>query len=455
MKPVNFSKFSFFIAVLAVVFASSCKSYNYSNFKPEPVTADKKLLPLLPVISKDELKKQLALIPGYYDLQNIVIDEVLKVHNDGLQVLYADTSEKKYGYYTFGITNQKYKVGGKGVYAASILTLGVPCLFGMPWWNFQTQMDVDFFIYDAKQNLVAKYKVFVPQNDTKVWIACYWGYSEPKSYIITNVKAHAKAIEKFSEIIQKDIPAINAKLIGGGTVKIEKSDVIGNAGTEQIILDPSREINKEKGSGTGFLVSENGYVVTNYHVIEDARDIYLYFSTDSSVNKCKASIVSEDKTNDIAVLKIDSGFVSPGKIPYTFSDNYNVSDEVFTIGYPQPDIMGSSYKYTKGEISSLSGIENNITMMQITTPLQPGNSGGPLFNKNGEVVGITTSTLNPFYIARYQGNIPQNVNYAVKSDYIKPLVKSYMDKSTSSIADLPLAEQIKVLGKFTCMIRVY
>lgn len=442
------------LIIIAGLLLTSCKQYKYARYKPQPMQGSKKLLPLIPAISKEELKIQLS--PTVLGInRDLLVDEVLKVHKDGLQGMYTDTLGERYGYYTFKVENQKYKMGGKGYYLGSLLTLGVPCLLGMPWWNFQTQMDVGFFVYDSKRNLIAQYKVNVPPKETKVWIACYWGYSEPNSYIITNVKAHAKAIEKFNALIQKDIDAINGKLKSGGKVVIEKSDVIGNANETEVYLDPSREINKEKGGGTGFLISEKGYVVTNYHVVEDARDIYLYLGSDSTNKKYKATIISEDKTNDIAVLKIDSGFVSPGKIPYAFSDDYNVSDEVFTIGYPQPDIMGSAYKYTKGEISSLSGIENNITMMQITTPLQPGNSGGPLFNKKGDIVGITTSTLNPFFIARYHGNIPQNVNYAVKSDYIKPLIKQYMDRGENTITALPLAEQIKVLSKFTCMIKVY
>lgn len=452
MKSSVFTK----LLLAFVVMASSCKSYNYNKYKPEPAQGGKKLLPLVNAISKEELKTQLApaLTTLYLD-KDLLAEEILKVHNDGLRGISADSTEKKYGYYTFNITNQKYIMGGKGYFVSSILTLGVGGLFGLPWWNFQTQMDVVFFIYDAKKNLVAKYKINVPPDESKVWIACYWGYSEKSSYLISNVKANRKAIEMFNNLIQNDVNAINSKLIGGGTIQVEKSDVIGNSNETTITLDPNREINKEKGGGTGFLISENGYVITNYHVIEDARKIELYFPTDSATSKYTATVISSDKTNDIAVLKIDSGFVSPAIIPYTFSDEYNISDEVFTIGYPQPDIMGSAYKYTKGEISSLSGIENNITMMQITTPIQPGNSGGALFNKKGDIIGITTSTLNPFYMARYQGNIPQNVNYAVKSDYAKPLVKQYLGKQQNTIADKPLAEQIKILSKFTCLIRVY
>lgn len=432
-----------FKLLLIVVVFSSCKSYNYNRYKPEPVQGAKKLLGLVQATSREELKLK-------YDAQTS--DDILKIHQMGLDSITSNSSSL-YGYYTFNIKSLTYKAGD--LYLAGLGGIVVPVIIGVPIGSFQTILETDFLIFDAKKNLIAKYNVKVDPKRTKGWQGLYFSYSPQNSVRVSNIKAHKVAFEEFSALVAKDIDAINAKLLSGGAVKIEKSDVIGNSNETVITLDPNREINKEKGGGTGFLISENGYVVTNYHVIEDARKIELYFPTDSSVTKYTATVVSSDKTNDIAVLKIDSGFASPATIPYTFSDEYNISDEVFTIGYPQPDIMGSAYKYTKGEISSLSGIENNITMMQITTPIQPGNSGGALFNKKGDIIGITTSTLNPFYMARYQGNIPQNVNYAVKSDYAKPLVKQYLSKQQNTIADKPLAEQIKILSKFTCLIKVY
>ncbi len=442
-------KSSILIKLLLVVVAfSSCKSYNYNNYIPEPAQGAKKLLGLIPSEQPEHI---------FMFGMPLIIEsnkEVYSLHQDGLKSITNDSLIERYGYYTFTVNKVKTEQKGLGLYLFSGMLIA-PGLLGVPYMFMETDLDVNFQIFDAKKRLVAKYNVKVDPKRTKAWVGLYFSYSEKNVRKVSALHAHKLAFEEFSALVAKDVDAINAKLLIGGTVKIEKSDVIGNSNETVITLDPNREINKEKGGGTGFLISENGYVITNYHVIEDARKIELFFPTDSSTTKYTATIVSSDKTNDIAVLKIDSGFVSPATIPYTFSDEYDVSDEVFTIGYPQPDIMGSAYKYTKGEISSLSGIENNITMMQITTPIQPGNSGGALFNKKGDIIGITTSTLNPFYMARYQGNIPQNVNYAVKSDYVKPLVKQYLSKQPNTLADKPLAEQIKILSKFTCLIKVY
>lgn len=436
-----------FRVLLSIVFVvSSCKSYNPHNYRAQLVSDEKKIVNLQFVPPpKEELSKLY-----YAELQN----GILGLHRAGLDSL-CNNSDEKYGYYTFEVNGAGGEVKGIALMYPSALTLGVLNLLGMPCMYFETELEINFYIYDSKKNLIANYITNINPKKTKAWVAPYYGYGMVTGSQVSFLKAHKLAFEEFSMLVSKDIEAINRQLLSGGTIRVEKSTVIGNTEETIVTLDPNREIDKEKGSGTGFLISENGYVVTNYHVVEDARKIELYFPTDSITKKYMATVVSTDKTNDIAILKIDSGFIQFANIPYTFSDDYNVSDEVFTIGYPQPDIMGASYKYTRGEISSLSGIENNTTMMQITTPMQPGNSGGPLFNKNGDVVGITTSTINPFYTARYQGNIPQNVNYAVKSDYIKPIAKQYTGKQQNSIAAFPLAEQIIILNRYVCMIKTY
>ena len=89
-------------------------------------------------------------------------------------------------------------------------------------------------------------------------------------------------------------------------------------------------------------------------------------------------------------------------------------EKVFTIGYPLNDVMGSNYKVTDGIISSKSGIEDDVRYYQISVPLQPGNSGGPLFNKDGNIIGITSARLN----SQAVGTQVENVNYAIKSSYL-------------------------------------
>ena len=101
----------------------------------------------------------------------------------------------------------------------------------------------------------------------------------------------------------------------------------------------------------------------------------------------------------------------------------SIKDKVLTIGYPPVKITGVRLKYTEGVISAVTGIRDNPTVFQTTVPIQPGNSGGPLFNDKGEVVGLTTSSLSLLAIES-MGADPQNVNYAVKSSFVKNTIST-------------------------------
>jgi S1-C subfamily serine protease len=176
----------------------------------------------------------------------------------------------------------------------------------------------------------------------------------------------------------------------------------------------------EKSSGTCFAISKDGYFLTNFHVIENGGSVSIVLKDKLEVKEFKAKVVLKDETNDIAVLKItDSNFIHFEKIPYRLTENSKIGESIFTMGYPISNIMGENLKYTDGSISSLSGIKDDIRYYQISVPIQPGNSGGPLFNKNGDIIGITTAKLN----SQAVGVEIQNVNYAIKAAYINNVLK--------------------------------
>ena len=130
-------------------------------------------------------------------------------------------------------------------------------------------------------------------------------------------------------------------------------------------------------------------------------------------------------------------------------------ENVFTIGYPMNSIMGNNYKVTNGIVSSLSGISDDIRYMQISVPLQPGNSGGPLFNKDGNVLGITSAKLNEKAV----GISIENVSYAIKATYLinlykmLPNIPDLITKST--LNGLELKDQVKILKDYVCLINIY
>jgi S1-C subfamily serine protease len=180
-----------------------------------------------------------------------------------------------------------------------------------------------------------------------------------------------------------------------------------------------KQTRKKKGfsTGTGFFVSEDGYLLTSYHVIEDASEMVVMTSDEDLL---KAKLVTTDPANDLALLKVNhhSRPLKVGANTYP-----NKGDDVFTVGYPLIAIQGQEQKANFGRINALSGTGGDIRLLQIDVPIQPGNSGGPLLNKRGEVIGIVTATLDQLQILQQSGSIPQNVGYAVKADYAVGLLR--------------------------------
>jgi S1-C subfamily serine protease len=209
-----------------------------------------------------------------------------------------------------------------------------------------------------------------------------------------------------------------------------------------------------KGNGTGFFINEKGYIATNYHVVKDVTEIQVEYFQKGIKYTYSAKVIVTDKQNDLAIIQIqDSRFNSLPNIPYVFSSTIkDVGTQVFALGYPMADVMGSEIKFTDGKISSKTGMQGDITVYQISVPIQPGNSGGPLFDSKGNLVGITSSALNKEYFNS------ENVNYAIKSTYLKNLIDvmpetiplpNYLD-----IYNKPLTEKIKILSDFIPLIRV-
>ena len=112
----------------------------------------------------------------------------------------------------------------------------------------------------------------------------------------------------------------------------------------------------------------------------------------------------------------------PSDLKIGDSSKVRMGDKVFTIGYPAYWVMGENPKYTEGVVNAISGLKDDPTVFQVSVQIQPGNSGGPLFNSSGEVIGITQASLDPKVAIGAFGTLPQNVNYAIKSSYISNLL---------------------------------
>jgi S1-C subfamily serine protease len=170
-------------------------------------------------------------------------------------------------------------------------------------------------------------------------------------------------------------------------------------------------------TGTGFFVSWDGHVVTNHHVIREAKLIKVRLDGDL-VN---AKLVDSDEKHDVALLQVEA---IRRPLPVRRFNELEKGQEVFTLGYPLVILQGQEQKATFGRVNALSGLQGDEVFAQIDVPIQPGNSGGPLLTSKGEVAGIVTSMLHPMATYQIAGVLPQNVNYAVKSDHIYSLIAS-------------------------------
>lgn len=175
------------------------------------------------------------------------------------------------------------------------------------------------------------------------------------------------------------------------------------------------KIQKAEWTGSGFAIAD-GYVVTNYHVTSGAKNIKIKGIGGDLKKSYKAVVVAYDKDNDISILKIiDKNFDGMGTIPYKIGKTMvDVGENIFVLGYPKVDTMGEEIKVTEGIISSSSGFQGNSAMYQISAAVQPGNSGGPLFDDEGTIIGIVC--------AKHAD--AENANYAVKIANLFSLINS-------------------------------
>jgi S1-C subfamily serine protease len=169
-----------------------------------------------------------------------------------------------------------------------------------------------------------------------------------------------------------------------------------------------------KKFGTGFFVSAEGHILTNNHVVEGCKSL-------ATRDGLALSVVSQNQGADLALLKGDirpRAFAVFGKPP-------RIGEPVMAFGFPLPGLLSSEGNSTTGIVSALSGPNDDLNIIQITAPVQPGNSGGPLVDEHGRVVGVVVAKLDAAEVEKVTGDIPQNVNFAVRGN----LVTTFLDST--------------------------
>lgn len=214
---------------------------------------------------------------------------------------------------------------------------------------------------------------------------------------------------------------------------------------------PVEEVEEEESVyvGTEFMITQDGYVVTNHHVVAGGGKILV--RTNSFL--LAAEIVRVDPALDLALLKIAGDF---NALPVVSSRETRLGATVATVGFPNVSLQGFEPKLTKGEISGLSGIQDDVKYFQISVPVQPGNSGGALFDERGNVVGVVTAQLNQAASLETTGTLAQNVNYAVKSSYLLGFLEASPEvgkkMSTARTGEIKFEDVVEDVKKATVFV---
>ena len=190
-------------------------------------------------------------------------------------------------------------------------------------------------------------------------------------------------------------------------------------------------------SGSGFFVSSDGWLITNAHVVKDCTRISVAEYGD-------ARIGAIDKTNDLAALKVKStGHLRPVSFR---SSQPRLGEDIVALGYPLAGLLSSSIKITTGNINAIAGIDNDTRFLQISAPIQPGNSGGPLVDRTGRVIGINTGTLAKA-VSEAIGQNTQNVNFSLRFSVIQAFLSSQDIPFTVNSAELPELKTAEIAEK--------
>lgn len=186
--------------------------------------------------------------------------------------------------------------------------------------------------------------------------------------------------------------------------------------------------------------------MTNAHVVEDCTEI----SIAGPNGPLSARVIARDTTNDLALLKAD---VIPERVA-ELRTGVRLGEGVEAFGYPLTNVLSTSGNFTLGNVTALAGLMDDSRYFQISTPVQPGNSGGPLLDAGGNFVGIVTAKLNALkMMVANNGDIPQNVNFAIKGS----VVATFLDtngvqfKTASLGAALPpadIADRAKAMSAY-------
>jgi len=188
-------------------------------------------------------------------------------------------------------------------------------------------------------------------------------------------------------------------------------------------------------TGTGFFVTNNGVAVTNAHVVDGCADIAVRMGG----SEYRLAVrVAEDKRNDLALIRVQN--IQTNTVPLALNMRPRLGEDAFVFGFPLGGLLSDGGNFTTGTVTSLAGLKNDSSTFQLSTPIQPGNSGGPVLDSNGNLIGVVVGKLNALAAVAAIKDIPQNVNFAIRSQTLDAFLQ------TQYITSAPLLRNQKLTG---------
>ena len=208
---------------------------------------------------------------------------------------------------------------------------------------------------------------------------------------------------------------------------------------------------KPVAAGTAFAINRMGEFLTNYHVVKGCLVVRLGVA---GVQQ-DGTVVFSDERNDLALVRTRVTGVEP--LRFREGKGIRPADGVVALGFPYAGLLATSPEVTTGAVSALAGIHDDSRVLQLTAPIQPGNSGGPLLDLSGNVVGVVSARINELAIAEATGTLPQNINFAIKSAIIREFLDAHrVDYLTSqSVAKIDPADVGEMATRSTVMLECY
>ena len=230
------------------------------------------------------------------------------------------------------------------------------------------------------------------------------------------------------------------------------SEDIGAASPTAVGTGPTSKGHELVATGTGFVITSSGIVMTNHHVIEGCTNVHV---TGAGLDSAPSLVIADNPTDDLALVKMPQG--SDAVAVFRGGSAVRPGDDVVVVGYPYHGLLSSEVKVTTGAISAASGIGDDPREFQLTAPVQPGNSGGPLLDMNGNVVGVIVAKLDALLIAAEMDDIPQNINFAIKGRIAIDFLEAEGVNYLAAVPGVPMgaADVADIAREFTVLVECW